>query len=238
MKWRSLQESAPESGTRRLYEIFADRKELIAKYVPAEIQQIHARVVAELKESGMAERTLRPGDNSPEFKLPDQNGNLVDSADLLQRGPLIAIFIRGRWCPFCVGQMEAINAIVSDLQKYGASLVGISPQTVHQSFLMADQHKLLFPLLSDSGNSVARQFGLVYRVPEYQQEIYRRAFTNLPFVNGDDSWELPIPATYILAKRDDNSAPAARILYAAVNPDYTDRPEPADLLSRIAQGLS
>src|SRR6185437_8781498 len=217
---------------------YADRKELIARYVPAEIQEIHARVVGELKESGMAERALRPGDNAPGFQLPDQSGNLVDSADLLQRGPLIVCFIRGRWCPFCVGQMEAMNAIVPDLQKFGASLVGISPQTVHQSFLMADQHKLNFPLLSDSGNSVARQFGLVYRAPEYQQEVYRRAFINLPFVNGDDSWELPIPATYILAKPDDNPAPTARILYAAANPDYTDRPEPADLLSRIAQASS
>jgi peroxiredoxin len=238
MKWRSLQESVPESGTRRLYEIYADRKELIAKYVPADIQQIHARMVNELKESEMAERALRPGDNAPEFKLPDQNGKVVNALDLLQRGPLIVIFIRGRWCPFCVGQMEAMNAIVPNLQKFGASLVGISPQTTHQSFLMTDQHKLNFPLLSDPGNSVARQFGLVYRAPEYQQEVYRRAFINLPFVNGDDSWELPIPATYILAKRDDNPAPSARILYAAVNPDYTDRPEPADLLSRIAQALS
>ena len=234
MKWRSLPESAPESGTRRLYEIYADRKELIAKYVPAEIQQIHARVVGELNESGMAQRALQPGDSAPGFKLPDQNGNMVDSADILLRGPLIVIFIRGRWCPFCVGQMEAMNAIVPDLQQRGASVVAISPQTVHQSFLMADQHKLTFPLLSDSHNSVARQFGLVYRVPEYQQEVYRRAFTNLPFVNGDDSWELPIPATYILAKH----AADTKVVYAAANPDYTDRPEPDDLLSKIAQGLS
>lgn len=234
MKWRSLQESAPESGTRRLYEIYVDRKELIAQYVPADIQQIHARVVQELKESGMAERALRPGDNAPEFKLPDQNGKVVNSLDLLQRGPLILCFLRGRWCPFCVGQMEAMNALVPDLQKFGASLVGISPQTVHQSLLMADQHKLIFPLLSDSGNSVARQFGLVYRVPEYQQEVYRRAFTNLPFVNGDQSWELPIPATYILAKH----ATGTRTVYASANPDYTDRPEPTDILSRIAQALS
>jgi peroxiredoxin len=88
---------------------------------------------------------------------------------------------------------------------------------------MHDQHKLRFPLLSDAGNQVARQFGLTYRVPEFQQVVYRRAFVNLPFVNGDESWELPIPATFIL-DRD------GTILYASANEDYTERPEPADLV--------
>jgi peroxiredoxin len=88
---------------------------------------------------------------------------------------------------------------------------------------MADQHRLRFPLLSDAGNEVAARFGLVYRVPKYQQEIYQRAFVNLPFANGDSSWELPIPATYVI---DHDST----IRYAAANPDYADRPEPAEIL--------
>ncbi|SRR6266496_3235095 len=259
MKWRSLQESSPESGTRRLYEIYADRKELIAKYVPPEIQAIHARVVDELRASGIADRTLQRGSRAPAFELPDHNGKLISAAELLNKGPLVICFIRGRWCPFCVGQMEAMNAIVPELEKLGASLVGISPQTVHQSYLMADQHKLQFPLLSDAGNQVARQFGLGYRLPEYQQEIYRRVFVNLPFVNGDESWELPIPGTFIVGDKslnhrehvgaqrnatEENSTKGtfgeksscdSLITYASANPDYTDRPEPADILSRIPQ---
>jgi peroxiredoxin len=107
-------------------------------------------------------------------------------------------------------------------------LVAISPQTRHQSDLMADQHHLRFPLLCDTGNAVAKQFGLVYGVPEYQQEIYRNVFVNLPFLNGDTSWELPVPATYIL---DHDST----VLYASANPDYTDRPEPRDILQFLAQ---
>ena len=137
-------------------------------------------------------------------------------------------FIRGRWCPFCVGQMEAMNLILPQIEQAGATLVAISPQTVKQSFFMHDQHKLRFPLLSDAGNKVARQFGLTYRVPAPQEAVYRRAFVNLPFTNGDDSWELPIPATYIL-DRD------GTILYASANEDYTERPEPADIV-RMLQG--
>jgi peroxiredoxin len=120
-----------------------------------------------------------------------------------------------------------MNAIYPQIQRLGASIVAISPQTVHQSYLMADQHRLRFPLLSDTANQVARQFGLVYRVPEYQQEIYQRAFVNLPFANGESSWELPIPAVYIVDRE-------STILYAAANPDYTERPEPAEVLRTVA----
>ena len=91
---------------------------------------------------------------------------------------------------------------------------------------MHDQHKLRFPLLSDAGNLVARKFGLIYRVPEFQAEVYRRAFVNLPFTNGDESWELPIPATYIL-DRD------GTVLYASADEDYTERPEPSDIVAAL-----
>jgi peroxiredoxin len=227
MKWRSLEESAPETDERSLHEIYAERKELIAKYVPADIQAIHARAVEELKQSDISERALQPGSKAPSFELSDHNGKPVRSSDILASGPLVICFIRGRWCPFCVGQMEAMNAIYPQIKESGASLVAISPQTVHHSYLMADQHKLRFPLLSDGGNKVAQAFGLAYRVPDYQQEIYRRVFVNLPFVNGDDSWRLAVPATYILARD-------GTVLYASANPDYTDRPEPSDILSLLS----
>lgn len=223
MKWRSLEESSPAGDVRPLREIFAERKELIAKYVSAETQAIHAQAIAELKAKKLAANILAVGTRAPHFELPDHNGEIVSSFDLLSRGRLVLCFIRGRWCPFCVGQMEAMNLVVPQIEESGASLVAISPQTVKQSFFMHDQHKLRFPLLSDGGNKVAREFGLAYRVPAAQEEVYRRAFVNLPFTNGDDSWELPIPATYIL-DRD------GIVLYASANEDYTERPEPKDIV--------
>ena len=239
MKWRSLEESAPQSEARSLRNEYAERKELIAKYVPTDIQAIHARVVDELRQSGIAEHTLRTGDPAPSFELQDHNGKLVSSAKLQEHGPLVVCFFRGRWCPFCVRQMQAMNAIYPRLQELGASLVGVSPQTVHQSQLMADQYKLRFPLLSDAGNQAARQFRLVYRLPEYQQEIYSRVFVNLPFVNGDSSWELPIPATYVVGRdsRQTSPAPQNLIVYASANPDYTDRPEPTEILQAMPPPL-
>jgi peroxiredoxin len=226
MKWRSLEESTPGTDTRSLREQFAERRELIAKYVPAEIQAVHARVVADLNAAGMADRVLPVGAKAPRFELQDQNGKLVSSADLLAKGRLVVFFLRGRWDPFCCGQVEAMNQILPRIVAAGASLIAISPQTVQQSYFMVDQHKPRFALLSDAGNQAARQFGLVYRVPEEQQAIYRRAFVNLPLANGDESWELPIPATYIL---DRNGA----VLYASANPDYMERPEPEEILANL-----
>jgi len=226
MKWRSFEESAASSDNRPLRKIFAERKEMIEKYVPAETQAIHARAVAELKDKRWAEGILPAGARAPEFGLRDHNGKPVSSAELLGKSRLVICFFRGRWCPFCVGQMEAMNLIVPDIQQAGASLIGISPQTVQQSFFMHDQHKLRFLLLSDSGNQVARQFGLVYRVPDYQQAVYKSVFVNLPFANGDNSWELPIPATYILGCN-------GTVLHAWASEDYTERPEPVEILQRL-----
>lgn len=229
MKWRSLQESGCNNDMRPLREIFAERKEAIAKYVPAGVQAVHGRAIASLKAQGIAAGALgvsKPGTKISLFELPDHNGKVVSSAEILSRGRLVLMFIRGRWCPFCVGQMEAMNCISTEIEAAGASLVAVSPQTEKQAFFMRDQHKLSFPLLVDTHNDLARQFGLVYRVPEEQQALYRSTFVNLPHVNGDSSWELPIPATFVI-DRD------STVLFASANEDYTDRPEPAEILALI-----
>lgn len=233
MKWRSLQESGSYGDMRPLREIFAERKDAIATYVPADVQAVHTRTIAGLKAQGLAAKTLniftKSGAKSPSFELPDHNGKPVSSASLLAKGRLVLSFIRGRWCPFCVGQMEAMNYIAAEIEAAGASLVAVSPQTEKQAFFMRDQHKLAFPLLVDAHNQLARQFGLVYRVPEEQQALYRSTFVNLPFANGDPSWELPIPATFVI-DRD------STILFASANEDYTDRPEPLEVLAVVEGG--
>ena len=226
MKWRSLSESGSYDDTRPLRQIFAERKELIAKYVPADVQAIHDRAIAVLKAQGFAARALGVGAKSLPFALHDHDGKMVTSSDLLAKGRLVLLFIRGRWCPFCVGQMEAMNNVAAQIVASGASLADISPQTEKQAYFMHDQHKLAFPLLVDTHNEVARQFGLAYRASQEQQDLYRRTFVNLPLVNGDDSWTLPIPATYII---DGDGT----VLFASANEDYTERPEPLEILSKL-----
>lgn len=228
MKWRGLEESKPGQQAATLRQELEERKALAAQYVPADVQQVNRQTVEQLAASGIGGRVLGVGTSAPGFELPDQDGNAVSSKELLSRGRLVILFFRGRWCPFCVAQLEAMNSATSHIEKTGASLIAISPQTVKQSFFMRDQHHLRFPLLSDGGNRVARQFGLVYRVPDEQKQVYSRTFVNLPFLNGETSWELPIPATYILERN-------GSVLYASVDPDYSRRPEPEELIRLLEQ---
>ena len=226
MKWRGLEEAKPAEQSASLWQELEERKALAAQYVPADVQEVNRRTVEQLCASGIAGRVLPVGARIPSFQLPDQDGNPVSSDDLLSHGPLVICFFRGRWCPFCVAQLEAMNSALPRIQQAGARLVAISPQTVKQSFFMHDQHHLRFPLLSDSHNQVARGFGLVYPVPAEQKEVYSRTFVNLPFLNGEASWELAIPATYIADGQ-------GTVVYASADPDYTRRPEPEELLAHL-----
>jgi peroxiredoxin len=228
MKWRGLEESKPGRQAATLRQELEERKALAAQYVPADVQETNRQTVEELRAGGIGGHILAVGAAIPEFQLPDQENNPVASQDLVRRGRLVICFFRGRWCPFCVAQLEAMNSVVGALQQAGANLVAISPQTVKQSFFMRDQHQLRFPLLSDFHNQVARAFGLVYAVPEKQKAVYSRTFVNLPFLNGESSWELPIPATYIVER-------GGAVLYASADPDYTRRPEPEDILARLRE---
>jgi peroxiredoxin len=226
MKWRGsnpeLETTAHATLRARLEEIQGNTR----AYVPAEKLAITERAIEDLRQSGIAERVLPVGATAPEFELADGNGKTFRSAEALSRGRLVVSFYRGRWCPYCVAELESLQGILPQVQEAGASLVAISPQTPQHSGFTADQHQLRFPVLSDPGNRVARQFGLVYRLPQELEQLYRSIFINLPNSNGDQSWELPLPATYIL-ERD------GVVLYAFADADHMRRAEPADLLERL-----
>jgi peroxiredoxin len=195
--------------------------------VPAERLTTIDRAVEELKTSRLAERALKTGDRAPNFELPDGDGMMWHSEDLLRSGPLVIVFYRGRWCAYCNTQLVALQQIHSQLAAGGASLVAISPQTQKHSYMTRDMHRLRFPVLSDSGNQVARAFGIVYRVSPEMQSLYEGIMTKLPGYNGDKSWELPMPATYVI-RRD------GAIAASWVEADWRRRPEPEEILGHSA----
>ena len=97
--------------------------------VPYPVIETMHRATAELIESGAARRAKKAGDVAPSFSLKDPEGNVVNSADLLKRGPLVLSFYRGVWCPYCNMELQALEAAKPEFDRYGASLVAISPQT-------------------------------------------------------------------------------------------------------------
>ncbi len=150
------------------------------------------------------------------------------SEDLLRSGPLVIVFYRGRWCAYCNAQLSALQEIHQQIAAAGASLVAISPQTQKHSYMTRDMHKLRFPVLSDAGNHVARKFGLVYRLSPEMQAMYESIMTKLPGYNGDQSWELPLAATYVVQ-------PDGKISWARVDADWRQRPEPEEILRALTQ---
>lgn len=228
MKWRGVSEKieAPATGplSERLQEIKARTYELARP----ENLQIQERAIAELEASRAAEHILSVGSNAPEFELLDANGRLVRSADLLARGPLVILFFRGRWCPYCVATLEAWQEIYPAMQQLGASLVAISPQTLKQTSLMAEQHQLRFPVLSDAEGQVAQQFKVAYKLPADLQELDRRIFINLEFINGNKNWELPMPGMFVVASD-------RTVLFAETQTDYTQRTEPERVLQLLSR---
>ena len=240
MKWRGI--SADTAGQAQPNKSLAERllevRAGIAQYVRPENQQINERTVDWLRGSGIVERAQKLANDLSSraeaksqsrdlgFSLLDQHGKLVSSADLLAHGPLIMSFFRGRWCPFCIAELEAWRDSLPQVKAAGATLVAISPQKVQHNAFTADQHELSFPVLSDSGNQVAKQFGIAYRIPGEQEQLYRRSFVNLPHLNGDESWELPLAATFIIASD-------GTIKLSFVQADYRERAEPANVLSSV-----
>ncbi|MGF6312284.1 peroxiredoxin [Bradyrhizobium sp. i1.8.4] len=199
--------------------------------VPRTVIDIMHRATAELIASGAAQRARKAGDVAPAFSLRDPEGNIVNSADLLKRGPLVLSFYRGVWCPYCNMELQALEAAKPAFDKYGASLAAISPQTAPNSRKSVRQNKLSFPILSDVKGQVGDAFGLRFHLPDYLVELYKQLKNDLPTFNDDPSWTLPMPARYVIGQD-------GVILYSEVNPDYTRRPEPEDMIPVLQQAAT
>ena len=194
--------------------------------VQPERLEVNERAIAELFASGIEDKLLKAGEPAPAFALPDANGQLVRSADLLALGPLVVCFFRGRWCPYCVTELETWRDLFPAVRERGALLVAISPQTVRQNDFTVTQHMLPFPLLRDEGAAVAATFGAAYSVPGSMQSYYRSILVNIPFINGEQSWRLPVPATFVIGRD-------GVIRWSQGHADFRVRPEPTDALKAL-----
>lgn len=193
---------------------------------PAQVHVVMKRATDELIASGQAGRALKVGDKAPVFTLNDPEGNPVSSAELLSKGPLVISFYRGVWCPYCNMELQALEAALPQYLELGASLVAISPQIQANSRKSVRQNHLSFPILSDAKSQVAEAFGLRFKLPDYLVDLYKGFGNDLPTFNDDPSWVLPMPGRFVIGQD-------GLIKYAEVNPDYTQRPEPTDLLPAL-----
>ena len=179
-----------------------------------------------LAASDVGKNAILVGDRAADFTLPNATGTPVSLHNLLKHGPVVLSFYRGGWCPFCSLELHALQSILPDIRALGATLIGVSPETPDNSLSTVEKQQLEFEVLSDQGNRVARDYGLLFAVYEEMRPLYLEWGFDLPAVNGDDSWEIPVPATYVI---DANGI----IRAGHVNKDYTKRMEPDDILAAL-----
>ena len=194
--------------------------------MPAETLSTLMADTQQMVQSAVAEQALGVGQRAPSFALPNAIDKAVASDALLRRGPLVISFYRGAWCPYCNLELRALQDALPRIHELGAELVAISPNLPDKSLTSIEKHGLTYEILTDAQNRIARRYGLVITLSEEIRPLYRQIGFDIPGHNGDDSWELPMPATYVVA-------PDGEIVFRFVSADYTRRAEPADIIAAL-----
>jgi peroxiredoxin len=181
----------------------------------------------EMLEASQVAPGLATGEQAPDFSLPNRRNQPVSLADRLQEGPVVLSFLRGAWCPICQLELQALAEVDPEVRSLGAHIIAVSPQSVERNVEFGQTHDVAFDLLSDADQQVNRIYKLHFRFPELLRDIYVKSFElDLSNLNADNSWELPVPATYVI---DSDGLVFARF----VEMNYLRRMEPEDILLQL-----
>lgn len=202
-------------------------KEAFKQKAPEEKQKLMSQATKELDESGVA-NGLKEGEQIPDFKLPDATGKTVSISEELSKGPVILTFYRGGWCPYCNLELKAYQRELAAIKDAGATLIAISPETPDASLSTKDKNELEFIVLSDEGNKVAEKFNLTFKMPDYLIELYKDSGLNVNEYNGNNDWELPKPATFVIDQ-------SGEVVFVEVDSDYTKRVQPSKVIEIVKE---
>lgn len=195
--------------------------------IPGPALEIMDAATEELQRSAAASRAIKTGDAAPDFILPNVDGRIVRLYTELEGGPVVLVFYRGGWCPYCNIHLRGFQKLLAEFKAAGAHVMAISPQLPDQSLTTQEKDELAFPVLSDVGLNTARAFGVAFELPKALLNLYVDFGHPLDVFNGEEGGkELPIPATFIIGTD-------RTIAYAQIDPDYTVRSEPLDVLKLV-----
>ncbi len=203
-------------------------QEAMLPQIPEDVLKLLFSKIEELVNSGIAERTLNVGDEIPQINLPNAVGKTINVNSMLKDGPVVISFYRGAWCPYCNLELKALQNALPEIKSLDAQLIAISPNTPDNSISSIEKHGLEFEVLTDAGNKIAKEFRLVFNLADELRPVFKQFNFDVPKYNGDETWELPIPATYIVNTD-------GKIVHAFVNADYTKRMEPTEIISKLKE---
>lgn len=187
-------------------------------FFPLPVPTIQESARSEATPEAAMKRSLKEGATAPDFTLPGVDGKPVRLSAILAKGPVVLVFYRGAWCPYCNLQLNTYQKALSRFKAKGAVLVAVSPQLPEKGEEIIKKNQLAFPVLSDRGLAVARSYGLVFKAPAN--------YTFLPEFNGDASGELPLASTFVIGRD-------RKILKAFGDPDYKKRASVEELLAAL-----
>ncbi|TPM88568.1 peroxiredoxin family protein [Mesorhizobium sp. B2-1-5] len=206
------------------------RSELLTRFSEADWASYN-HLVGWLRDTDVVSYALKVGDAAPDFLLPDADGRLHSSDQLRRGGPLVLSFFRGDWCPFCTAELCALQAAKEEFESVGATLAVVTPETGQFPRQLKRSLGLDLKVLSDVDYGVALSYGILFRVPDEIKAHYSGLGFDFGARHGSPVWMLPIPATYIIDTE-------GRIRSASVEPDFTMRAEPAQILASLRRAAS
>lgn len=211
----------------RLIDKIKEYQEAFKQKVPQELQDTMLGATAKLQEAGISKNALQAGDEAKNFTLPNFDGQNVELDEVLKEKDFVVIsFYRGMWCPYCNLELKSLQEIKPELDALNAELIAISPQTPDNSLETKEKNELTFKVVSDTNNLVAKDYGLIFSLAQELRPIYESFGINIPVSNDDDSYEIPMPATYVINKNKE-------IVYSFIDEDYTKRLEPEVILEQL-----
>ena len=217
----TIKENSMEANSTTQTEVLEERKTNFNKKANETTKKIYQEGLNAVTESDIIKSAKNVGDAAPNFILKNALGKEVSLQDYLQKGPVVLVWYRGGWCPYCNINLHYLQEGLANIKAQGANLVALTPELPDQSISTTEKHHLEFEILSDIGNKVAKEYGVVYKLTDEVAKIYNEKF-NLNQHNGDTSDELPLAATYIINTE-------GEIEYAFLDADYRNRAEPSEI---------
>jgi len=193
---------------------------------PPEALRVISAADDELRERAVGQDSRKAGDTFPDATLCDANGKTISLRDLNKAGPLIINFYRGGWCPYCNLELKAYQDLLGEITSLGGQLIAVSPEKPDNSLSTKEKNALSFPVLTDTGNQLAKAIGIAFELPVGLQNLFSGFGMNLPELNAETGWALPIPATFVVDR-------GGKIMLADVDPQYTRRLEPAAAIAAL-----
>lgn len=197
--------------------------------VAARVRAKLDRAVAGLYAAGVGAAAPRAGDVAPDFELADHRGRTARLADATARGPVVLVFTRGVWCPYCTATVRAWQRTLPLLRELGAGLLMVTAQSRERVARTVREERLAYPVLTDRRAEVAGRYGIAYEIDgEYRDFVQGEFGLDVGAWNGTLDWRVPVSAGFVIGRD-------GRVALAHVEPDHRLRLDPEDALAALAR---